>query len=66
MLVTADELRRVDAEWRAMAASEKGKGQARKALIRRALQGVDEQGRPWTHARVAEVLGLSRGRIGQF
>lgn len=59
-MITAEDLRRVDAEWKAAQANDKTKAAERRRVIRQALA------EGWTHARVAEALGVTRGRIGQF
>lgn len=57
--MTPDELRSLaEISRRATARAEQAQ-EARDEGIRRAL------GAGWTHARIAELTGLSRGRIGQ-
>lgn len=60
MPVTAEDLRRADAAYRAASADAEAKREARNALIKRALK------EGWTHAQVAQELGVSRGRIAQL
>jgi hypothetical protein len=58
--MTETELRRAE---KALAVAQRrydAAREARNALIRRALA------EGWTHARIAAVTGLSRGRISQF
>jgi hypothetical protein len=58
--VTVDELRKAEARYqRAFARSEELRLE-RNALILEAL------GAGWTHAKIAEATGMSRGRIGQI
>jgi hypothetical protein len=58
--VTADDLRKAEARYkRAVRRSEEAR-EARNALVRQALA------EGWTHARIAEATGLTRGRIGQM
>jgi hypothetical protein len=58
--VTADELRKIEARYqRAFRRSEEARA-ARNAAVREAL------GEGWTHARIAEATGLTRGRVGQI
>jgi CRP-like cAMP-binding protein len=58
--VTAAELRKAEARYqRAFARSEAAR-EDRNALVRSALA------EGWTHARIAEATGLTRGRVGQI
>jgi hypothetical protein len=58
--MTAPELRKVEARYqRASRRSEEAREQ-RNATVREALKAG------WTHARIAEATGLTRGRIGQI
>jgi CRP-like cAMP-binding protein len=58
--MTADELRKAEARYqRAFARSEELR-EARNLLVRQALADG------WTHARIAEATGLTRGRVGQI
>ncbi len=59
-MITADDIRRVDTAWKTAAADATEKSKERKRVIRQALQ------EGWTHAQVAAVLGVTRGRIGQI
>lgn len=60
-MVTEDDLRRADAEYRAASVGRDVKREERNALVRRALQ---QEG--WTHARVASVIKVSRGMISKI
>ena len=58
--MTPDELRAAEAAYRAaFVRSEKLRAE-RNELVREALKAG------WTHAQIAEVTGLSRGRINQL
>jgi hypothetical protein len=58
--MTAEELRRIEARHeRALRRYEVVRGE-RNAAIRQALA------EGWTHARIAEATGLTRGRVGQL
>jgi hypothetical protein len=58
--VTADDLRKAEAHYqRAYRRSEDAR-EARNAAVRTALN------EGWTHARIAEATGLTRGRVGQI
>jgi CRP-like cAMP-binding protein len=58
--MTAEELRKAEARYqRAFRRAEEAR-EARNAAVRSALDVG------WTHARIAEVTGLTRGRIGQI
>lgn len=58
--MTTDELRKAEARYqRAFARSEAAR-EARNSLVRAALDAG------WTHARISEATGLTRGRIGQI
>jgi transcriptional regulator with XRE-family HTH domain len=58
--VTADELRKAEARYqRASRRSEEARIE-RNRLIRDALAAG------WTHARIAEATGMSRGRVSQI
>lgn len=57
--MTIDELRKAEARYqRAYRRAEEAR-EARNAAIRAALA------EGWTHARISDATGLSRGRIGQ-
>jgi hypothetical protein len=58
--MTAGELRRADAAYRTAARRYEQAREARNATVRQALA------EGWTHARIADTLGLSRGRINQI
>jgi hypothetical protein len=58
--MTADLLRDAEAAYRAAFARAEELREERNALIRAALR------EGWTHARIAEATGLTRGRIGQM
>jgi hypothetical protein len=53
-------LRRAQAGYEAAARHSEGKRAERNAVVREALAAG------WTHAGIARVTGLSRGRIGQI
>lgn len=58
--MTADELRKAEVRYqRAYRRAEEAR-EARNGLVREALDAG------WTHARIAEVTGLTRGRVGQI
>jgi CRP-like cAMP-binding protein len=58
--MTATELRKAEARYqRAVRRSEEAR-EARNAAVQAAL----DEG--WTHARIAEATGLTRGRVGQI
>jgi hypothetical protein len=58
--VTAEDLRKTEARYqRAFARSEEAR-RARNAAVLAALEAG------WTHARIAEATGMTRGRIGQL
>jgi DNA-directed RNA polymerase specialized sigma24 family protein len=58
--MTADELRRAEAAYRAASLRSDELRQERNRAVREALQ----QG--WTHAQIADATGMSRGRVGQI
>lgn len=58
--MTADELRKAQARYQRALARSEAASRERRHLI---LAALDEG---WTHARIAEATGLTRGRIGQF
>lgn len=58
--VTADQLRRAEADFRKADEGREAKREKRNALVRRAL------GEGWTHQQVSDATGLSRGRISQI
>lgn len=58
--VTAEQLRRAEAEFKAAYASAERSREKRNELVRGALA----QG--WTHQQISDVTGLSRGRISQI
>jgi hypothetical protein len=60
MPMTAEELRQAEATYRAAADRAEHAREARNAAVRQALA------EGWTHAQIAEVTGLTRGRIGQI
>lgn len=58
--MTTDTLRKTEARYqRATRRSEQAR-EARNAAVREALSAG------WTHARIAEATGLTRGRVGQI
>jgi hypothetical protein len=58
--VSQEELRKAEARYqRAFRRSEEAR-RARNALVRTALDAG------WTHAKIAEATGLTRGRVGQI
>lgn len=58
--MTAEELRQAEARYqRAYRRSEDAR-EARNAAVRSALDAG------WTHAKIAEATGLTRGRVGQI
>lgn len=58
--MTTDDLRRAEARYqRAFRRAEEAR-EARNAAVRSALA------EGWTHARISEATGLTRGRIGQI
>ncbi len=59
-MITADDLRLAHEACRSADIDAQAARDLRKRLIRQALA------EGWTHARVAEALGVSRGRIGQL
>ncbi len=59
-MITADDIRRADTAWKTAADDAAEKSEERKRVIRQALT------EGWTHAQVAAVLGVTRGRIGQI
>jgi DNA-binding NarL/FixJ family response regulator len=59
-VITAEDIRRADAEYKAATVDAEAKRQERQRVIKQALT------EGWTHARVAAELGVSRGRIGQM
>lgn len=58
--MTARELRRAEATYQAATRRYEQAREARNALVRQALA------EGWTHAKIADVTGLSRGRISQI
>jgi hypothetical protein len=58
--MTADELRKAESRYQRASRRAEELRLERNELVRQAL----EEG--WTHAKIAEVTGLSRGRISQF
>ena len=60
LMPTADEIRKAEARYqRAFRRAEEAR-EERNGLVREALA------EGWTHARISEVSGLTRGRIGQI
>ena len=58
--MTSEELQKAEARYlRAFARSEQAR-EDRNAAVRAALEAG------WTHARIANVTGLTRGRVGQI
>lgn len=58
--MTAEELRKAEARYqRAFRRAEEAR-EERNRLVRDALEAG------WTHARIAEATGLTRGRVGQI
>jgi hypothetical protein len=58
--VTADELRKAEARYqRAFRRSEEAREERNRLVVAALADG-------WTHARIAEATGLTRGRVGQF
>jgi hypothetical protein len=58
--MTAEELRRREAAYAEAATQAHLRRAERNAAIREALAAG------WTHARIAEATGLTRGRVGQI
>jgi hypothetical protein len=58
--MTADDLRKAEAATTAPSARSNAKRDARDELVRSAIA------EGWTHARIAEATGLTRGRINQI
>lgn len=58
--MTAQELRRADADYQRDAA------RAERARTHRNLCITQALAEGWTHAQIAEATGLTRGRIGQL
>jgi CRP-like cAMP-binding protein len=58
--ITTDELRSLEAAYQAATRRSEHAREARNTGVRRAIA----QG--WTHARIADATGLTRGRIGQI
>jgi hypothetical protein len=58
--VTSEQLERAEDAYRRAAAAYEQARAARNAAVREALS------EGWTHARVAEATGLTRGRVGQL
>lgn len=58
--MTAAELVKAEAAYRAALGRSDAKRDARDALVRAAIAG------DWTHARIAEATGLTRGRVNQI
>lgn len=59
-VITAQDIRRADAAWKAASVDAEAKREERLRVIKQAL----DEG--WTHALVAAELGVTRGRIGQL
>lgn len=58
--VTAIDLRQAERVYQHAAAKAEAAREARNAVVRAALA------EGWTHARISEATGLTRGRIGQI
>lgn len=58
--MTADELRKAEARYKRAAKRADEAREERNRLVRAALA------EGWTHAKIAEATGLTRGRIGQM
>jgi hypothetical protein len=58
--MTAEELRQTEARYQRASRRYEEAREARNAAVRTALA------EGWTHARIAEATGLTRGRIGQL
>jgi hypothetical protein len=58
--VTVDELKKAEAAYRAAFRRAEAKREARNAAVRAALA------EGWTHQRISEATGLTRGRINQI
>ena len=58
--MTADELRKAEARYQRASRRAEEAREARNAAVHEALS----QG--WTHAKISEATGLSRGRISQI
>lgn len=58
--MTAEELRKAEARYQRAFRVAEQRREERNAAVKRALA------EGWTHAKIAEVTGLSRGRISQF
>lgn len=60
LTISEQELRDAEAVFRAASARADELREGRNRLVRAALAGG------WTHARIARVTGLTRGRVGQI
>jgi DNA-binding NarL/FixJ family response regulator len=58
--MTAQELRKAEAAYRAASSRAEAKREARNAVVLEALADG------WTHAQVAQATGLTRSRVGQI
>lgn len=58
--MTPEELRKAEAAYQAAFRRSETKRDERNAAVRAALA------EGWTHARIAEATGLTRGRVGQI
>lgn len=58
--MTVDELRKAEARYRRASSRAEEAREARNEAVRKALADG------WTHARIAEATGLTRGRINQI
>lgn len=58
--MTAEDLRKAEARYQRAFRRSEAEREARNAAVRTAL----DEG--WTHARIAEATGLTRGRVGQI
>lgn len=58
--MTAEELRKAEARYQRVFLRAEEAREARNAAVQEALSAG------WTHARIAEATGLTRGRVGQL
>lgn len=58
--MTAAQLSKAEAAYQAALARSNGKRDERDALVREAIE------EEWTHAKIAEATGLTRGRVNQI
>lgn len=59
-MVTANELRKAEARYQRASRRAEAEREQRNAAVRKAIT------EGWTHAKIAEATGLTRGRIGQI